>query len=77
MSSQTPVANGRADLSPSFEALNEKLWKNTGTVVASMRLELCDETGTYRCGARSLCYNDVLAAGSARPAQLGGDRVVE
>jgi hypothetical protein len=46
MSSRTPVANGRADLSPSFEALNEKLWKNTGTVVASMRLELCNETGT-------------------------------
>jgi hypothetical protein len=41
-----PVANGRADLSPSFEALNEKLWKKTGTAVASMRLELHDETGT-------------------------------
>jgi hypothetical protein len=46
MSSRTPVANGHADLSPSFEALKEKLWKKTGTSVASMCLELHDETGT-------------------------------
>jgi hypothetical protein len=36
------------------EALNEKLCKKTGTAVASMRLELRDETGTMVADLESL-----------------------
>ncbi|KAM0839506.1 hypothetical protein ACQ4PT_060275 [Festuca glaucescens] len=36
----------RVSQQTTVEALKEKLWKKTGTSVASMRLELRDETGT-------------------------------